>query len=223
VIPGALDDVVLAMLAKDPAGRPTLAALCRVLDAPDAVRRRSVRWPFVALAAAALATAALLVIGRRDTLPADAAAPPPAPAAVVVTPPAAPVPVITPAPAPTPPPRQVAPPRATVAKQKPVAKKPALPPPPPAVVAEGKLQLFLRGARGTIAVDGRSYGVQSELALSLPGGVHRVTVRFPNETERSINVAVVAGEVTRREVTALYDGAPKGDELLNPNSLGGKR
>ena len=35
-----------------------------------------------------------------------------------------------------------------------------------------------------------------------------------------VTVQVVAGAVTRHEVTALYVGAPKGDELLNPHSVG---
>ena len=107
------------------------------------------------------------------------------------------------------PPRRAPPVRARPA----TAKKPA-------AASEGRLQLTLRGARGAIAVDGTSYGTTGELSIQLAPGLHRIAVTFPNEATRVVTVQVSAGEVTQRDVTAMYVGAPKGDELLNPNSVG---
>jgi eukaryotic-like serine/threonine-protein kinase len=217
-LPRALDATIFATLDKDPARRPSLAELCRVLANPDArPPRRRAPWVLAgALGLVVLAGGVTYYEAERGghTPVASAAEPapkptPPAPAAAPEPVPNAPMVVVAEAPAP--PPRRAPPARASKAT---IVKKPA------AAVSEGRLQLTLRGARGAIAVDGTSYGTAGELALALAPGPHRVAVTFPNEATRVVTVQVSAGEVTRRDVTAMYVGAPKGDELLNPNSVG---
>jgi len=216
-LPRALDATIFAMLDKDPARRPSLAELCRVLANPDArPPRRRAPWVLAgALGLVVLAGAVVINEATRGghTPVASAAAPAPKPTpAPPATPPESPPPVPS-APViavPAAPPRRAPP----VHAAKPATVK------KPAPAAEGRLQLTLRGARGAIAVDGVSHGTAGELSIALAPGPHRVAVTFPNEATRVVTVQVSAGEVARREVTAMYVGAPKGDELLNPNSVG---
>src|SRR5262249_47340036 len=112
--------------------------------------------------------------------------PPPQKQAVVPEPPKpAPTPNIEPAPAP---PKPKLPP-----KQPPVVVKKQQPAPPrieadkrPTKVetkpAEGRVHIVsTSGARGTITVDGKSYGATSELTIQLPPGTHQISIKFPKE------------------------------------------
>jgi serine/threonine protein kinase len=174
-VPKALEQVVMRMLEKDPANRPTLDDFRSILADPAHPGRRltplpsrlntqpratgrTPKWPIAlaAVAAAGIGVATWKLVGGSSS---EAAKPPP------VQPVAAPV---------------------------------AVPPPPPPPVPErGTLSVNVTGAKdAVIVVDGTDRGHGTSVRIELDAGHHDVTVKPPGRVPISQGVDLTAGDTS---------------------------
>jgi len=183
-IPKALEQVVMRMLEKDPANRPTLEEVRAILADPlhpgrrltplpsrlqsqprgFAAPRSTPKWPIALAVVAAVGIGVAtwrLVAGRSSS----SEAAPPAPAPAVTQPVAAPVAV------------------------------PAPPPPPAPVPERGTLSVNVTGAKdAVIVVDGEDRGHGTSVRIELDPGHHDVTVKPPGRAPISQGVELTAGD-----------------------------
>ncbi len=181
-VPKALEQIVMRMLEKDPANRPSLEDFRSILADPLHPGRRltpiparlstqprfqairpTPKWPFVVAVVAAVAIG--VVTWKLVSESKSPAAAPPAPVAAA--------PVAVPAPAPPPAP-------------------PSSPPPAP---ERGTLSVNITGANdAVITVDGTDRGHGSSVRIELDPGHHDVVVKPPGRAPISQGVDLTAGD-----------------------------
>jgi len=186
-VPKSLEQCVMAMLAKDPAGRPSLEEVRNILIDPSrrmtplpsralpAVSvKRTPKWP-IALAV----IGAIAIGGVAWKLVSDKKA--------STTPVAQ---VAEPNPPPSPP--------APAAAVQPPTDEPAPAQPPPVVAPErGTLDVDVQGSKDAlIFVDGEERGQGASIKLELDPGSHEIVVRAPKRPEIKKTVDITAGGVS---------------------------
>jgi eukaryotic-like serine/threonine-protein kinase len=250
-LPASLRNVLRRALAKSPQERhPTAHALAEAIRGahrpghgqqplstealeattlvrPRGPRRERRRWVGVAVAAAALATAALwaLLPARAPTTevtpaPAAPSSAPPSPAVAPTPPPPeekptasspepSPSPTSASRPAPTPPRPTPTLPRPTPAPPRPPATLSAAPTPAPIrVTGTGLLQIGVR-PWARVTVDGREVGTTPLDRITLPAGRHVVGLRHPAYEAVEKELVVTEGQTTRLIFDFTSGGVPR--------------
>jgi tRNA A-37 threonylcarbamoyl transferase component Bud32 len=198
-VPKALEQCVMAMLAKDPAKRPTLTEVRNILIDPSrritplptmahvvstaiprVVARR--RWPIflLALIGSVGMGAVTWTLVQRQTQPSGQ---PAAPALATVTPTE----------------RPVEPPQAGSSTEKTT--------PPVPVPTRGTLEVEVAGAKDSVIyVDDEEWGRGASIKVELDPGNHAIAVKPPGRAAITQKVDIVAGQVNK--ITVVVPKAP---------------